>query len=330
MSNSKQPTIGVALSGGSSRAIAHVAVLEVLRENKIPIDYLVGCSSGSLVAACYAAGRLENFRQWVYGNSLKSLIRLWTINFDRGAVFDLGQGEEIMQKMFGDLTFETARPKLGFVAADVNSGELVTLSMGDLITAVRASFAVPGLFPPVIWGNRILVDGGLVNIVPTAAAKQMGADIVVGVNISGAKFIYEKKLPYWRAYRYITKLLGIHYLTRGQTYLLKKLFRSLSEKEYDDTAIESPGIIKIMIRALDRSMEISDQWTDEHMACDVMITPQVKQYRKTEMDNLQQIYDEGRATALAAIPEIRKKIAEFERDRREETKPEKRIALERA
>ena len=305
-----RPTIGFALSGGSSRAIAHIAVLEVMKENDIPIDYLTGCSSGALVAVSFASGRMEYFKNWMHEHTLKSLIRMWTINFDRGALFDLGKGELHLKEIIGDISFETAHPKLGFVAADVNSGELVTISMGDLFTAVRASFAVPGLFPPVIWGNKILVDGGLVNIVPTLPAKEMGADIVIGVNVSGAKFIYEKKLPYWRAYRYITKILGIDYLTQAQTNLLHKLFSAVNSKEYDDTAIESPGIIRLLARALDRSMEVSDKWTDEHMACDLMITPEVKQYRKTEMGNLESIYQEGRRAALAAVPQIKSLLAQ--------------------
>ncbi|MBI3952469.1 MAG: patatin-like phospholipase family protein [Candidatus Doudnabacteria bacterium] len=301
--NLNRPTIGIALSGGSSRAITEVGVLEVFKEHKIPIDYMIGCSSGALVAVAYANNKLDYFKKFMHSISLQKLVGMWSLTSKKGGIFEFGKGEEVLKKLSDGLTFQNSYPKLGFTAADVNTGELVTVSWGEIITAVKASTAVPGLFPPIVLGGKLLVDGGLVNIVPTLPVREMGADIVIGVNVSGARFIYEKKLPYWRLYRMVTKYTGLSYFTRKQMTLMKKILDLVKNPE---AKRKNPGIIKILTKALDHSMEISDRWTDADMACDLMITPKVRQWRKTELnsDNLQVIYKEGRRAALEAVPKI--------------------------
>lgn len=280
-----------------------IGVLEVFNEHKIPIDFLVGCSSGAAVALSFAAGKMEHLKNWMRNMTLQKFIGMWSLDLERGGVFGLGEGEKELQFLAEGLTFENAKPKLGFTASDINTGELVTLSMGDIATAVRASITVPGLFPPVVWGNKLLVDGGLVNIVPLAPVKQMGADIVIGVNVSGSRFIYEKKLPYWRFYRTLIKYLGIERIVRHQMNLFPR-------------NSDNPGIFRVMTRALDRSMEISDKWTDGDMICDYMIDPKVKQWKKTELDkeNLEVIYQQGRQAALEAIPHILTLIKNYQKE----------------
>jgi len=152
----------------------------------------------------------------------------------------------------------------------------------------------------------------LVNIVPTVPVKQMGADIVVGINVSGARFIYEHKLPLWRRYRALVKLLGIQYGKDKLRMIKDIILKRFNWESFDTKQLSNPGIIKIMTQALDHSMRISDQWTDADMACDVMITPQVKQYRKAEFSELDKIYEEGRRSALEALPKIKRAIAEYE------------------
>src|SRR5690606_24552427 len=138
--------------------------------------------------------------------------------------------------------------------------------------AIKASVAVPGLFEPAVIEGKVLVDGGLVNIVPTKAAKEMGADIVIGVNIAATKFIYEKRLPIWRGYRFITRLLGLQFFR-------EKIWPRLSSRilfQFDSQSdvlqqkdVEVPGMVSMLTKALDHSLKISEQWTDSEMACDL-------------------------------------------------------------
>jgi NTE family protein len=313
MENNK-PKIGIALSGASGRTIAHIGVLEVLKENNIPIDYIVGCSSGALVGASYATNTMHDFKDELFDMTTQKLFAFMTAKDAKGGIFHLDKAANWFDKLFlNGLTFEKAVPKLGFVAADIHTGELINITSGDMLAAIRASVAVPGLFEPEIIGSRVLVDGGLVNIVPTKAVKEMGADIVIGVNIAATKFIYEKRLPIWRGYKFITRILGLQFIREKLMPVLasRVLFQFDSQSDMlDQENVKVPGVIGMLTMALDWSLKISEQWTDSEMACDLMLEPRVKHYGKTEFDSLEKIYIEGRRAAKNALPEIRKIIEE--------------------
>lgn len=304
-----RPKIGLALSGASGRAIAHVGVLEVLRENNIPVDYIVGCSSGALIAASYCTKTMDSLKDWMYKLNMEKVFKLWSVKNARGGIFHLNNSRmdgEINKFTLG-LRFEDVEPQLGFVAADVNTGELVTLSMGDMTKAFKATVAIPGLFEPVVWGNKLLVDGGLVNVVPTMPVKEMGADIVIGVNLAATKFIYEKRMPIWRGYRFLTRLMGLQFIREKiLPKLSPRLFLRIdSQSDFlSEDVVKIPGVMSVLTKAIEHSFAIEEKWQESDQACDVMIEPKVKHYGKTEFKNLRKIYLEGRRAAKQAIPEI--------------------------
>jgi NTE family protein len=304
-----RPKIGIALSGASGRAIAHIGVLEVLKENNIPIDYIVGCSSGALIAASFATQTMDDLKQELHKLNITDMLKLWTTKDAEGGLFHMHHADPLFNKFIKGLRFEQVEnPKLGFVATDITTGELVNMTRGDMLTAFKAAVAVPGLFEPIVIDNRILVDGGLVNIVPTKAVKEMGADIVIGVNIAATKFIYEKNFPIWRGYRLITRLLGLQFFR-------EKIWPKLSSRilfQFDSQSdtleaenIKVPGVLSMLTKAMDHSLAISEQWTESDMACDLMLEPRVKHFGKTEFQSLDQIYHEGRRAAQVALPKIR-------------------------
>lgn len=176
------PRIGLALGGGAARGFAHIGVIQVLEENGIRPDLVAGTSAGSLVAALYAAGR--------NGQELAAL----ALGMDEGAITDwsfpgrgLIRGEALaryVREHTGQRPIEAMKLPLGIVATDLDSGAPVLFQRGDTGVAVRASSAVPAVFQPVKIGNREYVDGGLVSPVPVRFARQMGAELVVAVDIS--------------------------------------------------------------------------------------------------------------------------------------------------
>lgn len=308
INNPNRPKIGIALSGASGRAIAHIGVLEVFKENNIPIDFIVGCSSGTLIAASYATNTMTELKDYFLNLKLTKLLAMWSTDGARGGLFQSQKADGELSRFTKGLTFEQVNPKLGFVAADLDTAELVNITSGDLIKAFKAATAVPGLFEPEVIDGRILVDGGLVNIVPTIAAKKMGADIVIGVNIAATKFIYEKRLPIWRGYRFITRLLGMQFFRERVWPKLSSriLFQFDSQSDaLQEKDIKVPGMFSVLAKAMDHSLKISEQWTDSDMACDLMLEPRVKHYGKTEFDSLDKIYEEGRKAAQQALPKIR-------------------------
>ncbi len=313
-----RPKIGIALSGASGRAVAHIAVLEVFKEHNIPVDVIVGCSSGALIAASFAIGTMESLKKWMFELTMPKLLRLWSTKNAKGGIFHLHNDK--MQEMLNDVThnlnFEDIKHlKLGFSAADINTGELITLNEGSINKAFKASVAIPGLLEPVVWDKHLLVDGGLVNIVPTLPVKQLGADIVIGVNLAATKFIYEKKMPIWRGYRFLTRLSGLQFIREKiiQKLSPRLLFRIDTQSDIlEEEDIKIPGVMSVLSKAIDHSFEIEEQWDESHVACDLMIEPRVKHYGKTEFNSLQNIYEEGRRAAEAVIPEIKNLIHEFE------------------
>jgi len=181
----QRPKIGLALGSGGARGFAHLGVLKALREANISIDFIAGSSMGALVGGFYCAGhdldRLYKlaaaFRRKYYldftipkmgfiaGQKIKEFIRIFT-----------------MRK-----TIDQLSPKLWIVATDIKNGEKFIFKEGPLAEAIRASISIPGIFVPEKIGDRLFVDGGVVDRVPISVVKEMGADIVIAVDVSQIK-----------------------------------------------------------------------------------------------------------------------------------------------
>ena len=178
----KPPRIGLALGGGAARGFAHIGVIQVLEEAGIRPDLVVGTSAGSLVAALYAAGRTGAELARVALAMDESAITDWSFP-GRGMI----RGDALaryVREQTGGRTIEQLPLPLGIVATDLDSGSAVLFQRGDIGLAVRASSAVPAVFQPVAIGGREYVDGGLVSPVPVRFARQMGAEMVIAVDIS--------------------------------------------------------------------------------------------------------------------------------------------------
>jgi NTE family protein len=178
----RAPRIGLALGGGAARGFAHIGVIQVLEEAGMRPQLVVGTSAGSLVAALYASGKT--------GAELENL----ALTMDEGAITDwafpsrgLIRGEALaryVREQTGNKPIEQMKLSLGVVATDLDSGTAILFQRGDLGAAVRASSSVPAVFQPVKIGDREYVDGGLVSPVPVRFARQMGAELVIAVDIS--------------------------------------------------------------------------------------------------------------------------------------------------
>ena len=178
------PRIGLALGGGAARGFAHIGVIQVLEENGIKPNLVVGTSAGSLVAALYASGKSGAELGAMAASMDESAITDWSYP-GRGLI----RGEALarfVREHTGGRSIERMRIPLGIVATDLASGAAVLFQIGDPGVAVRASSAVPAVFQPVRIGTREYVDGGLVAPVPVRFARQMGAELVIAVDISEA------------------------------------------------------------------------------------------------------------------------------------------------
>jgi NTE family protein len=176
--------IGLALGGGAARGFAHVGVIAVLEEAGLRPQFVVGTSAGSLVAALYASGKTSAQLQQTALNMEEVAITDWMLPIiGRGMFRGDALARYVNQLVAGRLMENMVIP-LGIVATDLNSGQAVLFRRGDTGTAVRASSAVPAVFVPVKINGHEYVDGGLVSPVPVHFARQMGADLVIAVDIS--------------------------------------------------------------------------------------------------------------------------------------------------
>lgn len=191
MLTSHQPTIGLALSGGAARGMAHVGVLRALVEHKIPIDYVAGTSAGSIVGGAYAAGMsVEEIVE--IGRALRWR-DIGRMTMSRLGVQSNERLEEYLRARLPLTRFEDLPTPFAAVATDLKTGNAVVMrDQGDVAFAIRASCAIPGWYVPVVDEHgRQLVDGGLVAVIPATVTRELGADLVIAVdvNAAGATFL---------------------------------------------------------------------------------------------------------------------------------------------
>ena len=179
--------LGLTLSGGAERGIAHLGVLSVLEREGIVPDFVSGTSAGAAVGAIYCAGwSTQQMLQLVAGLNWGKLGQPnWRLDRAMGFL-DGTRFEKLMREVLGDLTFDDLEIPLTVVTADLVTGEEVRISRGPLAPAVRASCSIPAIFTPVEYGDRLLVDGGIVNNLPTSAVIERGATYTIAVDVSAS------------------------------------------------------------------------------------------------------------------------------------------------
>jgi NTE family protein len=178
--------LGLALGSGSARGWAHIGVIRALEERGIKPDVVCGSSIGALVGAAYAAGELDRLEQWVTGLAWTTVVRLMDITW-RGGLIRGTRLFTLFRTMFEDRAIDDLPVPYGAVATELDSGRELWLRHGNVLEAVRASCAMPGLFTPVVRDGVVLVDGGLVNPVPVSMCRALGADLVIAVDLSWGK-----------------------------------------------------------------------------------------------------------------------------------------------
>jgi NTE family protein len=163
--------IGLALGSGAARGWAHIGVIQALEEMGIEIDIVSGCSIGSYVGAAYASGKLSELAEWVESLTDWQVFALMGVGFHKGGLMSGFKVFKALQDNFSFETFEELNKPFAAVATDLYSGREVNFISGSVVDAVKASCAIPGLFPPILFENRWLVDGGVVNPVQLICAE---------------------------------------------------------------------------------------------------------------------------------------------------------------
>ena len=193
---SKKKKIGLVLGAGGARGYAHAGVLKVLQENNVPIHCIVGSSAGALIGGLYSANvSVDDITTLITEISMLKLAGIFLPSFEKGGLVRGEKIKKMLEPYVGGKRIENLPIKFSCNATDLHSGAKVIFKKGDLINAVRASISIPGIFTPVSMNGKLLIDGGVVDPLPVAMAKNMGADFIVAVNVirSSGDFILSKK-----------------------------------------------------------------------------------------------------------------------------------------
>jgi NTE family protein len=181
-----KPKVGIALGSGASRGWSHIGIIKALLHEGIEPDIICGASVGAMIGACYLSGNLEKLEKWVLGSTRTDVFRFFNVKLGQSGFVDSDRLRNFLHENVAqeELDIEDMPKPYAAVATDLENGREVWLQKGNLLDAVRASMALPGLFPAVRSGQRWLVDGGLVNPVPVSTCRALGADVVIAVNLN--------------------------------------------------------------------------------------------------------------------------------------------------
>ena len=183
-----RPSIGLALGGGAARGFAHIGVMRTLAAHGIVPDVIVGTSIGAVVGGCYAARQLDGLEEWARSLNVRSVLSYLDISLSGSGLIRGGHLAAKLETALTGSRIDDLPIRFAAIATEFNTGHEIWLTRGRLAEALRASYALPGIFPPVLIGGRWLVDGALVNPVPVSAARALGARLVIAVNLNADLF----------------------------------------------------------------------------------------------------------------------------------------------
>ncbi|MBU1049809.1 patatin-like phospholipase family protein [Candidatus Bipolaricaulota bacterium] len=302
------PKIGLALGSGGARGSAHTGVLKVLEAEGIPISMVAGSSIGSLIGATLAVGiPLEQIEQEWLDTTAARVFRSFLPTLPRSGLSSGNELKKYLKQLLGDARIEDLAMPYAAVACDIDTGEAVILKKGSLVSAVRASTAIPGIFQPVRLGDRLLVDGGLVNPVPIKVCRDLGADFVIAVDIT------PKPIPTTTKGRHVWNRIGDHlkeelaqptWIPSSLTELLESAFH---EKPELDRPL--PGLYSILNQSI--SILLQEVLRQKLILTppDILIQPNLA----FSMMGYQHAADgiaEGMRATEVVLPQLRAKLAE--------------------
>ncbi|MGA2091190.1 MAG: patatin-like phospholipase family protein [Endomicrobiales bacterium] len=258
-----RPKVALVLCGGGARALAHIGVLKVFDEEKIPVDMIVGTSVGALIGALYAAGvpvsKIESMGTTIKWNNITNLKGTSLISLLLSEHLLSTQAlEDFMNGAIEHKRFDQLKIPFTCVATDIMTGERIIMREGDVALAARASATIPGLFDPVEYRHRFLIDGGLVDNLPTDIAKLSDADVIIAVSVDSD---FSKN-----------RLSNVFMMLIQSLYIQGKLLES--EKLQLADLVIRPDVQDVTVVDLNRSPECIDAGV---LAARQMV-PQIKKY----------------------------------------------------
>ncbi len=288
----KRLKVGIALGTGAARGFAHIGVLKALQQEGIPIDFISGTSMGALIGGCFAAGLpIEEMERLARAVDAKKLRSYFSPSFTRHGIAHGRNIEDFLRDILGDITFEELKIPLSVMCTDLMTGKEIVLNSGPVVPALRASISLPVIFTPVRHNGFLLVDGGLVDPLPASAVAQMGADVIIAVDVT--RNIEKSILMAKRPLRYEKARSFFSWWKKG---------KPKDESEW------TPGMFQVLLQTI-KVMEA--KLTELQLAeekVDILLKPALDHILFLDFKKAHELILLGEESVRQALPEIRKKV----------------------
>jgi NTE family protein len=307
-----RPLIGLVLGSGAARGFAHIGVIYALIKHGIKPDIIVGTSIGALVGGCYAVNKLDDLESWARSLTLRRILGYLDIRIGSSGLIGGGRLARRLTDAIGTTSIEDLRVRFAAIATEVGTGHEIWLTRGSLALAMRASYALPGVFPPVRLGGRWLVDGALVNPVPVSAARAFGARVVIAVNLDADRFARGATIASHGSDAYDEPAPPPLDTPHKAFMALRGMFgaeRALKRQLFGGEA--RPGFSTVMIEAFNI---MQDRLTRMRLAGDppdIHITPHIGHIGWLDFHHAAQAIEAGRVATQTALEPIAETIADL-------------------
>ena len=297
--------IGLALGGGVARGWAHIGVLKALDQAGIRPDIVVGTSMGAVAGGCYVGGKLEQLEAFARGLTRRKVFGFLDFNMSGTGLISGDKLNDLLRLHFGQQQIEDMDRKYVAVATEIGTGHEVWLSHGPIVDAMRASYALPGIFRPVKLGGRWLFDGAIVNPIPVSVCRAMGADIVIAVNLQHDVFGKGAILTDSRIGTDVEPQppAAISDRAKGGGAL-----RLLHRQFFGDGG-DSPGISTVMLEAFNITQDRIARSRLAGDPPDFTITPRLGGFGVFDFHRADELIEQGRLAAERALADIRQTVS---------------------
>jgi len=298
--DSSRPRIGLALGAGAARGWAHIGVLRELAEHGVKPDVVAGTSIGAIVGGCYAAGKLDEIEVFARTMTKRRVFAMMDFAFSGTSLISGDRLKAALEQELDGLKIEDLPIPFASVATEVGTGHEVWLQRGSLALAIRASYALPGIFEPVRIGDRWLFDGALVNPIPVTVCRALGADFVIAVNVA-ADTMYRSRVIRDQASAPAEGTPGANPFAESPD---RSFVDSLLPRYFERRAGDAPNVATAMIDAFNI---IQDRILRSRLAGDppdATINARLEDVGMFDFHKAESLIEAGRAAARRALPNI--------------------------
>jgi NTE family protein len=294
--------VGLALGGGSARGWAHIGVLRTLLEAGIRPDIIAGTSIGAVVGGCYVAGELDALEEFALDLTRRKVLGFLDLSLSGSGLISGRRLRDVLERRMKGMTIEALGKRFVAVATEIGTGHEIWLTRGCIVEAMRASYALPGIFRPVSIDGRWLFDGALVNPIPVSVCRALGAQYVIAVNVNAdtcgrGTVVAHSEMPLAVEDAPIAEEAGL--FARNRRALKRLLLR-----QYFGRGDGGPGISKVMIEALNI---VQDRIARSRLAGDppdIMIQPRLPAFGLFDFHRAEALIECGAAAAKREIEDI--------------------------